>query len=63
MNDLVKYSEHMYKMVSLSKQFPKSNGIKTKKVWIYVIENDATDSLSSKDEETPIISNIMCFKK
>ena len=63
MNDLVKYFEHMYKMVSLGKQFPKSNGMKTKKVWIYVIENDATDSSSSEDEETPIVSNIMCFKK
>ena len=62
MNDLVKYSEHMYKMISLGKQFPKSNGMKTKKVWIYFIENDATDSSSSEDEETPIVSNIMCFK-
>ena len=65
MNDLVKYFKHMYKMVSLSKQFPKSNGIKKKKkkVWIYVTENNATDSSSSEDEETPIFSNIICFEK
>ena len=31
MNDLVKYFKHMYKMVSLGKQFPKSNGMKKKK--------------------------------
>lgn len=56
MNDklLVKHSEHqyiMYKLVSLGKQFPKSNGLKTKIVWIYVTDNDATDSSSSDDDE------------
>uniref|UniRef100_A0A7N2N6W6 AP2/ERF domain-containing protein n=2 Tax=Quercus lobata TaxID=97700 RepID=A0A7N2N6W6_QUELO len=44
-------------MVSLGKQFPKSNGIKTKKVRIYVTENDATDSSSNEDEETPMVQN------
>ena len=67
MNDLVKYFKHMYKMVSLGKQFPKSNGMKKKKkkkgVQIYVTENNATDSSSSEDEETPIFSNIICFEK
>ena len=36
---------------------------KKKGVWIYVTENNATDSSSSEDEETPIFSNIICFEK
>ena len=63
MNDklLVKYSEHryvMYKLVYLSKHFPKSNGKKTKIVWIYITNNDATNLSSSEDDEKmPIVQN------
>ena len=54
MNDklLVKYSKHwyiMYKLVYLGKQFPKSNYKNTKIFWIYVTNNEATDSSSSED--------------
>ena len=50
----------MYKLVCLGKHFPKSNRKKKKKniVWIYVIDNDATNPSSSEDdEEMPIVQN------
>ena len=57
----MKYSEHqyiMYKLVSLGKQFPKSNDMKTKIVRIYVTDNDAIDLSSSEDdEEMPIVQH------
>lgn len=57
----MKYSEHqyiMYKLVSLGKQFPKFNDMKTKIVRIYVTDNDATDLSSSEDdEEMPIVQH------
>ena len=40
----------MYKLVCLGKHFPKSNRKKKKNiVWIYVIDNDATNPSSSED--------------